>query len=66
LEWSEEKIEFSVDGVVHFTYNPAVKDAKNWPYTTDQYILLNIAIEPDIDPTFVQSAMEIDYVRVYQ
>jgi len=66
LEWSEEKIEFSVDGVVHYTYNPAVKDASTWPYTTDQYILLNIAIEPDIDPTFVQSAMEIDYVRIYQ
>ena len=66
LEWSEEKIVFSVDGVVHFTYNPDVKDASTWPYTTDQYILLNIAIEPDIDPDFVQSAMVIDYVRVYQ
>jgi len=66
LEWSEEKLVFSVDGVVHFTYNPAVKDASTWPYTTDQYILLNIAIEPDIDPAFVESAMEIDYIRVYQ
>ena len=57
---------FSVDGVEHYTYNPATKDANTWPFDADQYLLLNIAIEPAIDPAFVSSAMEIDYVRVYQ
>lgn len=66
LEWSSEKMVFSVDGVVHYTYNPVVKDASTWPFDAEQYLLLNIAILPYIDPSFTQSAMEIDYVRVYQ
>ena len=66
LEWTEEKMVFSVDDVVHYTYNPAVKNADTWPFDDDQYIILNIAIEPGIDPAFTQSTMEIDYVRVYQ
>jgi hypothetical protein len=37
-----------------------------WPFDLDQYLLLNIAIQADIAPSFSSSAMEIDYVRVYQ
>jgi beta-glucanase (GH16 family) len=66
LDWTSEKMTFSVDGVVHYVYNPAVKNANTWPFDADQYILLNVAIEPSISPSFTQSAMEIDYVRVYQ
>jgi len=66
LEWSPEKMVFSVDGVVHYIYNPEIKDASTWPYDAEQYILLNIAIEPGIDQAFTESAMVIDYVRVYQ
>ncbi len=66
LEWSSEKMVFSVDDVVHYTYNPEIKDASTWPFDENQYLLLNIAIQPSIDPSFTQSAMEIDYVRVYQ
>jgi len=66
LEWTEEKMVFSVDDVVHYTYNPAIKNADTWPFDNDQYIILNIAIQPSIDQAFTQSAMEIDYVRVYQ
>ena len=56
---------FSVDGKVHYTYAPPVKNAATWPFNGKQFLLLNIAIEPSIDPKFVKSAMEIDYVRVY-
>ena len=66
LDWSEEKMVFSVDGVEHYTYNPTTKNSDTWPFDSEQYILLNIAIEPGIDQAFIQSAMEIDYVRVYQ
>lgn len=66
LEWTPEKMVFSVDGAIHYTYNPSVKDANTWPFDAEQYLLLNIAIEPSIDPNFTQSAMEIDYVRVYE
>jgi beta-glucanase (GH16 family) len=66
LEWSPEKMVFSVDGRVLYTYNPPVKNASTWPFTADQYLILNIAIQPIIPPSFTESAMVIDYVRVYQ
>ena len=66
LEWSSTQIIFSVDGIVHYIYNPAIKNASTWPYDAEQYILLNIAIEPSIAASFTQDTMEIDYVRVYQ
>jgi beta-glucanase (GH16 family) len=66
LEWSPTKMVFSVDGKVHYTYNPATKNSSTWPFDADQYMLLNVAIQPSIEASFVQSSMEIDYVRVYQ
>ena len=64
--WTKEKMVFSVDGKKHFVYEPSVKNADTWPYDSDYYLILNIAIEPDIDPEFIESAMKIDYIRVYQ
>jgi len=66
LDWSEEKMVFRVDGVEHYTYNPVDKNSSTWPFDAAQYLLLNIAIQPNIDAGFTQSNMELDYVRVYQ
>ena len=66
LEWTSEKMVFKVDGVEHYTYNPVTKDANTWPFDAPQYLLLNIAIQPGISAGFTESAMEIDYVRIYQ
>ena len=66
LEWTLEKMVFKVDGVEHYTYNPVTKDANTWPFDAPQYLLLNIAIQPGISAGFTESAMEIDYVRIYQ
>lgn len=66
VEWTAEKMVFKVDGTIHLVYNPPVKDANTWPFDLEQFILLNVAILPSIEPTFTSSAMEIDYVRVYQ
>ena len=42
----------------------------NVPYDNRHYLLLNIAIGGnlggDIDPSFSQDRMEVDYVRVFQ
>ena len=65
LDWSEEKLLFMIDDIVHYTYQPTIKNSDNWPYTSEQYLLLNFAIEPVIDPNFMSDAIEIDYVRVY-
>ncbi len=66
LEWTPEKLVFSVDGDIHYTYEPEVRDADTWPFDAPQYLLMNIAILPDIAPGFTEGAMEVDYVRVYQ
>jgi beta-glucanase (GH16 family) len=66
LDWTAEKMVFSVDGIVHYTYNPAVKNASTWPFNSAQYLLLNLAILPSISNSYTSSAMEVDYVRVYQ
>jgi hypothetical protein len=66
LEWSPQQLVFKVDGITHFTYNPSVKDGNTWPFDSEHYLLLNVAIEPSIDPNFTQDTMEVDYIRVYQ
>ena len=67
--WSPDDIKFYLDDVFLYSYNPSVKTPDNWPFTQNQFILLNVAMGGDwfnIDPNFMQSEMEIDYVRVYQ
>ena len=66
LVWTAEKMEFAVNGVIHYTYNPSVKNASTWPFDAEQYLLLNLAIQSNISSSFTQGAMEVDYVRIYQ
>jgi beta-glucanase (GH16 family) len=66
VDWDAQRITFSVDGINHFSYSPAVKNQYTWPFDAEQFLLLNVAIEPRVTSGFAQSAMEIDYVRVYQ
>ena len=66
LEWSADKMVFSVDSIVHYTYEPSTQTASSWPFDAPQYLLLNIAIQSSIDANFVSSPMIVDYVRVYQ
>ena len=66
MDWDAERIIFAVDGVVHYVYNPTHKNDQTWPFYAEQFLLLNVAIESVISDSFVESAMEIDYVRVFQ
>ena len=69
VNWSPYQISFLLDGVVYYTYNPAVKDANTWPFDKEQYLLLNIAMggtAGNLDASFTQTSMLIDYVRIYQ
>lgn len=69
VNWSPFEISFLLDGVVYYTYNPAVKNASTWPFDKEQYLLLNVAMggtAGTIPSNFTQDSMVIDYVRVYQ
>lgn len=69
VNWTSKEIVFSVDGKQHYRYAPSTKNDETWPYNANQFLILNVAMGGswfDIDPNFVESTMEIDYVRVYQ
>jgi hypothetical protein len=65
LDWNADRMIFSVDGNPHYTFAPNNKNADTWPFDSDQYLLLNFAIEPSIDSSFNEAELEVDYVRVY-
>lgn len=73
IEWTNREIAFFVDDVKYYSYGPSNKNDNNWPFDEPQYLLLNVAMGGQfpggatmIDPSFTESAMELDYVRVYQ
>ena len=66
LEWTPEQMIFSVNDIVHYTYYPSIQNSETWPFDSEQYLLLNIAIESSITSSFDQGIMEIDYVRIYE
>lgn len=66
MEWTKDKISFSVDSVIYYTYTPIVKNTDTWPFDTEQYLLINLAIQGNIVSSFNQGVLEIDYIRVYQ
>lgn len=70
-EWSENKIEFFMDGKRYKTITPKdLPEGKKWVYDHPFFILLNFAIggpwggNPDSSSVFPQE-MLVDYVRVY-
>ncbi|MGB2264992.1 MAG: glycoside hydrolase family 16 protein, partial [Glaciecola sp.] len=66
MDWSAKEILFSVDNKVHYRYQPEEKNPRTWPFNSEQYLILNLAIEADIYQSFDTAQMEIDYVRVYE
>jgi hypothetical protein len=68
INWTSEKIQFFIDNILYYTYNPSPKNIENWPFDEPQFFILNIPMGGswfDIDPNFVESTMEVDYIRVY-
>lgn len=80
VEWTPERISFSIDGVEFYSYEPTEKNARTWPYNDRFFIIMNIAMggnwgsdpqyESDglkngIDPDLNKARMEVDYIRVY-
>lgn len=70
IQWDADKIQFFIDGERFYVYSPYPKTPENWPFDADHFIILNVAMGGSyggsISSDFESSAMEIDYVRVYQ
>jgi beta-glucosidase len=74
VEWSQNSIQFFVDGLAYETVTPAALPAGAlWAFNSPFFLLLNVAIggpstflgTPGASVTFPQD-MLVDYVRVYQ
>ncbi|KQS53302.1 laminarinase [Flavobacterium sp. Leaf359] len=65
--WSPTSIKFYIDDQP--AYHSFVNSAST-PFNSDFFLILNVAMGGTfggtVDPAFTQSAMEVDYVRVYQ
>lgn len=66
VTWSPTSIKFYVDGDLFHSYaNTAAS-----PFNADFFLIMNVAMGGTfggtIDPAFVESSMEVDYVKVYQ
>ncbi|MDP3072964.1 MAG: glycoside hydrolase family 16 protein [Opitutaceae bacterium] len=71
VDWSPEKIAWSLDGTAYFTLTPAQLPAgARWVFDEPAFLLLNLAVggnwpgNPDVTTTFPQTLL-VDYVRVY-
>ena len=74
MEWTEEYIEFYVDGesacIFRKADDPEDQTEAAWPFDQPFYLILNIAVGGglggEIDEKSLPYHMEVDYVRVYQ
>ena len=71
IDWTKEKIDFSVDDKVIYTFNPAEKNENTWPFDQPFFVIVNMAIGgnfggPEVDDRIFPQEFVVDYVRVYQ
>ena len=71
VQWSDDELNFYVDGQYLGTYFKTNSGWQQWPYDQDFYIILNLAIGSHFMPcntenNFFPQKLEVDYVRVYQ
>ena len=72
IEWTPERIDFLVDGVVYNTVVNQHKTTDEWPFDQNFHLKINNAIGGDwggqksIDDTSFPQKMFVDWVRVYQ
>lgn len=64
--WSPETIRFFVDDTLYHTFT----NSASLPFNSDFFLIFNVAMGGsfggNIDAGFVESTMEVDFVRVYQ
>ena len=72
IEWTPEKIDFLLDGVVYNYIENEHKTTDEWPFDQNFHLKLNIAIggglggKKGIDDSVFPQQMVIDFVRIYQ
>jgi beta-glucanase (GH16 family) len=72
IEWTPEKIDFLMDGIVYNHIENEHLSLKEWPFDQSFYLLLNVAIGGNwggkwgVDENIFPATMQVDYVRLYK
>ena len=71
IDWQKEKIDFYIDNVLVYTFQPEEKTTDIWPFKQRFYFILNLAVGgnfggPEIDDTIFPQKFVIDYIKVYK
>lgn len=72
LEWSENRLDWYIDGKRKWTVVKNSNTWRGWPYNKDFYLILNTAFggswggQRGVDLEALPITFEIDYVRVFQ
>ncbi len=72
LEWTPNKLTFSVNENSYWTYTKSLNNWQGWPFDRAFHLILNIAIggswggAQGIDNSIFPQQMLVDYVRVYR
>lgn len=72
IEWSKERIDFYVNGMLYNSIMNENKSVHEWPFSAPFYLLLNVAVGGNwggklgVDDHIFPASMEVDYVRLYK
>ena len=72
IEWTPEKIDFLVDGVLFNHISNEHLTTKEWPFDQPFFLIINLAVgggwggSKGVDENVFPAAMYIDYVRVFE
>ncbi|WP_367754420.1 glycoside hydrolase family 16 protein [Flavobacterium sp. WC2421] len=71
IDWTKDKMDFYVDGILIYTFYPEVKNEDTWPFDKPFYFLVNLAIGgnfggPEVDDAIFPKKFILDYIKVYQ
>lgn len=72
IEWNQDQIKWSIDGVEYHAFDNKKKTEKEWPFDEQFHLILNIAVggnwggKMGVDSQIWPQKMMIDWVRIYQ
>jgi beta-glucanase (GH16 family) len=71
VEWTKDKMDFFVDDLLVYTFQPEVKNEDVWPFDQPFFFIINTAVGGnfgghDIDNAIFPQQFVIDYIRVYR
>ncbi|HEY4616586.1 MAG TPA: glycoside hydrolase family 16 protein [Flavobacterium sp.] len=71
MDWTKDKIDFFVDDVLVYSFDPIIKNENTWPYDQPFFFIVNLAIGgdfggPAVDDSVLPQKFVVDYIKVYQ